>query len=94
MEKTFEKNHFSKRLKSMLSVDIKRLFISPFFYIMVGISLVVPVLILVMTTMMDGRTLWTLERRRYSFGRRSRLRTYKTVFNRLWRERKETSRKT
>ena len=54
MEKTFEKNHFSKRLKSMLSVDIKRLFISPFFYIMVGISLVVPVLILVMTTMMDG----------------------------------------
>ena len=54
MEKTFEKNHFSKRLKSMLNVDIKRLFISPFFYIMVGISLVVPVLILVMTTMMDG----------------------------------------
>lgn len=54
MEKTFEKNHFSKRLKSMLSVDIKRLFIRPFFYIMVGISLVVPVLILVMTTMMDG----------------------------------------
>lgn len=54
MEKTFEKNNFSKRLKSMLSVDTKRLFISPFFYIMIGISLVVPVLILVMTTMMDG----------------------------------------
>lgn len=54
MEKTFELNNFSKRLKSMLSVDIKRLFISPFFYIMVGISLVVPVLILIMTTMMDG----------------------------------------
>lgn len=54
MEKTFEKNHFSKRLKSMLSVDIKRLFISPFFYIMVGISFVIPILILVMTTMMDG----------------------------------------
>ena len=54
MEKTFEKNTFTKRLKSMLKVDTRRLFISPFFYIMVGISLVVPVLILVMTTMMDG----------------------------------------
>lgn len=54
MQKTFEENTFSKRLKSMLRVDIKRLFISPFFYIMVGISLLVPVLILVMTTMMDG----------------------------------------
>ena len=54
MEKTFEKNTFTKRLKSMLKVDARRLFISPFFYIMVGISLVVPILILVMTTMMDG----------------------------------------
>ena len=47
-------NTFSKRLKSMLKVDSRRLFISPFFYIMVGISLVIPILILVMTTMMDG----------------------------------------
>ena len=54
MEKTFEKNTFAKRLKSMLKVDMRRLFLSPFFYIMVGISLVVPILILVMTTMMDG----------------------------------------
>ena len=54
MEKTFEKNTFSKRLSSMLKVDIKRLFISPFFYLMVGIAFVVPILILVMTTMMDG----------------------------------------
>ena len=54
MEKTFEKNTFFKRLKSMLKVDTRRLFISPFFYIMVGISFVVPILILVMTTMMDG----------------------------------------
>ena len=38
----------------MLKVDTKRLLISPFFYIMVGVSFVVPVLILVMTTMMDG----------------------------------------
>ncbi len=54
MEKTFERNSFAKRLESMLKVDTRRLFISPFFYIMVGISFVVPVLILVMTTMMDG----------------------------------------
>ncbi len=54
MEKTFEKNTFTKRLKSMLKVDSRRLFISPFFYIMVGIAFVVPILILVMTTMMDG----------------------------------------
>lgn len=47
-------NTFSKRLKSMLKVDTKRLSISPFFYIMVGISFVIPILILVMTTMMDG----------------------------------------
>ncbi|MBR2989166.1 MAG: ABC transporter permease [Clostridia bacterium] len=51
---TFEKNKFSKRLNSMLKVDTRRLFISPFFYIMVGVSLLVPILILVMTTMMDG----------------------------------------
>ncbi len=38
----------------MLKVDMRRLFISPFFYIMVGIALIVPILILVMTTMMDG----------------------------------------
>jgi len=54
MKKTFEKNTFTKRLKSMLKVDTRRLFISPFFYIMLGISFVVPILILVMTTMMDG----------------------------------------
>ena len=54
MEKAFGINTFTKRLKSMLKVDTRRLFISPFFYIMVGISLVVPILILVMTTMMDG----------------------------------------
>ena len=54
MGKTFEKNTFTKRLKSMLKVDRRRLFISPFFYIMVGIAFVVPIFILVMTTMMDG----------------------------------------
>lgn len=50
----FEHNSFGKRLKSMLSVDFRRMFTTPFFYIMMGICLVVPILILVMTTMMDG----------------------------------------
>lgn len=50
----FEKNTLKKRLKSMLGVDFKRMFISPIFYILVGLALVLPVLILVMTTMMDG----------------------------------------
>lgn len=50
----FEKNTFGKRLRTMLSVDFRRMFTMPFSYIMVGISLVMPILILVMTTMMDG----------------------------------------
>ena len=52
----FEKNTFKKRLKSMLGVDFRRMFTSPLFYIMVGFSLVMPILILVMTTLMDGTT--------------------------------------
>lgn len=52
MEKT--KNTFSKRLKSMLAVDFRRMFTSSLFYIFVGIAFVMPILILVMTTMMDG----------------------------------------
>lgn len=54
MELSFEKNTFNKRMKSMLSVDFRRMFTMPLFYIMVGIALVMPILILVMTTMMDG----------------------------------------
>ncbi len=38
----------------MLKVDFQRMFKSKLFYIMFGIALVMPVLILVMTTMMDG----------------------------------------
>lgn len=53
-EKKFEKNTFSKRIKSMLKTDLKRLFVSPFFYITLGVTFVAPVLILVMTTMMSG----------------------------------------
>lgn len=54
MEKKFEKSTFSGRLSSMLAVDFKRMFVSPFFRIMLGISLVMPILILVMTTTMGG----------------------------------------
>ena len=54
MDVKFEKRTLKGQTKSMLAVDFKRLFISPIFYIMLGVSLVIPILILVMTTMMDG----------------------------------------
>lgn len=54
MEMKFEHNSFSKRLRSMLKVDFRRMFTMRLFYIMAGICLVMPILILVMTTMMDG----------------------------------------
>ena len=50
----FEHIGFGKKLKSMLSVDFRRMFTTPLFYIMVGVCLAIPILILVMTTMMDG----------------------------------------
>lgn len=48
----FEQNSFSRRLKSMLSVDFRRMFTMRLFYIMAGTCLVLPILILVMTTTM------------------------------------------
>lgn len=54
MEKEFEKYDLKKRLTSMIKVDFRRMFTTSFFYIMIGICFVVPILILVMTTMMDG----------------------------------------
>ncbi len=51
---TFEKNTFGKRFGSMLKVDFKRLFLSRSFYIIIAACFVAPILILVMTTMMDG----------------------------------------
>lgn len=54
MDVKFESNSFGRRLKSMLSVDFRRMFTTPLLYIMVGVCLVIPILILVMTTMMDG----------------------------------------
>ena len=50
----FDKNTFGKRLRTMSLVDFRRMFTMPFLYIMVGTCLVMPILILVMTTMMDG----------------------------------------
>ncbi len=54
MEKKFEKLTFADRIKSMLSVDFRRMFTIRFFYIMAGIALVMPIIILVMTGMMEG----------------------------------------
>ena len=50
----FEHIGFGKRLRTMLHVDFRRMFTQPLLYIMAGSCLVIPVLILVMTTMMDG----------------------------------------
>ncbi|MBO5259557.1 MAG: ABC transporter permease [Agathobacter sp.] len=50
----FEKVSFAVRVKSMLKVDLKRMFKSKFFYILIACALVVPILMTVMMTMMDG----------------------------------------
>ena len=50
----FEPSRFGNRLKSMISVDFRRMFTTPFIYVMIGICLVMPILILVMTTTMAG----------------------------------------
>lgn len=50
----FESQTFCKRLKSMLKVDFRRMFTTKLFYIMLGTALVIPILVLIMTTMMDG----------------------------------------
>lgn len=54
MEINFERNTFTKRLTSMLRVDFRRMFTMPLLYIFLLSSIAMPVLILVMTTMMDG----------------------------------------
>ncbi|MBQ7912546.1 MAG: hypothetical protein IJ308_02230 [Clostridia bacterium] len=56
MERQFERNSFAKRLKSMLKVDFRRAFTMPLLYIMVGACFVLPILILVMTSMMGATT--------------------------------------
>ena len=52
----FEHISFFKRLKSMLVVDFRRMFTMPLLYIMLGTSFVIPVLVIVMTSMFDGTT--------------------------------------
>lgn len=50
----FEHHTFGQRLGSMVKVDFRRMFTQPLVYIMLGVCLVLPVLILVMTTMAGG----------------------------------------
>ncbi|MBQ8416188.1 MAG: ABC transporter permease [Clostridia bacterium] len=44
-----------KRIKSMLTVDLRRMFRSRLFYIIIATALLVPVIMTVMLTMMDGQ---------------------------------------
>lgn len=50
----FEKLSFSERLGSMIRVDMRRMLKSRLFYILIACALVIPVLMTVMMTMMDG----------------------------------------
>ena len=56
MENTmkFEKVGFAGRVKSMLKVDFRRMFKSKLFYILIACALVIPILMTVMMSMMDG----------------------------------------
>ena len=56
MENTinFDKNSFGKRLKSMLRIDMRRMFKSKLFYILIACALIMPILMTVMMSMMDG----------------------------------------
>lgn len=53
-EVKFERKSFGKRVKSILKVDFKRMFKSKLFYILLACALVVPIIMMVMLTMMDG----------------------------------------
>ncbi len=50
----FEKISFRHRLRSMLKVDFRRMFKSRLFYILIVCALIMPILMTVMMTMMDG----------------------------------------
>ncbi|MGM9659056.1 MAG: hypothetical protein ACI3WQ_00485 [Faecousia sp.] len=52
----FQHYSFDKRLKSMLAVDFRRMCKTPLLYILIGIAVVIPVLVLVMTTTVGGTT--------------------------------------
>ena len=57
MENTikFEKVSFAGRMKSMLKVDFRRMLRSKLFYILIACALVIPILMTVMMSMMDGQ---------------------------------------
>ena len=50
----FEKISFGKRTKSMLKVDFRRMFKSKLFYILIACALILPIIMTVMMSMMDG----------------------------------------
>ena len=50
----FHKISFGRKLKSMLKVDFRRMFKSRLFYILLATALIIPILMTVMMTMMDG----------------------------------------
>ncbi len=50
----FQPIHFGRQLRSMLKVDFRRMAKSKLFYILIACALVIPILITVMMTMMDG----------------------------------------
>jgi len=50
----FEKKSFGKRVKSMLKVDARRMFRSKLFYILIACALLLPIVMTVMMSMMDG----------------------------------------
>ena len=50
----FQKISFGRKLKSILKVDFRRIFKSKLFYILIACALIIPVLMTVMMTMMDG----------------------------------------
>lgn len=50
----FPKFYFSRRMKSMLKVDFRRMFKSKLFYILISCALVMPILMTLMMAMMDG----------------------------------------
>ena len=56
MTREFEHKSFFERLGGILRLDMRRMFGTPLFYIMLGVAFVIPILVLVMTTMMAGTT--------------------------------------
>lgn len=56
MEKSFEHITMGRRVKSMLSVDFRRMFTTRLLYIMIGACFIIPVLTIVMTSMAGGDT--------------------------------------